>query len=159
MPYKVDRHGCSKKTINTSIKCGESLTVQSHAIGMSVNEIMARFSQTGTIPNRRVPGVYMDASVVPSMFDALNKRVQLNQYFAGLPSLLREKFSNDPMKLVSWVGDSRNHVEAVKLGLLVPKKKSVSASEVIRNAVKAGVEGAKAPPVPDDKKQGEGQAK
>lgn len=157
--YKVDKHGCTPRKLKTSIECKEDLTVQSHAKGMSVNEIMARFSQTGTIPSRRVPGVYMDASVVPSMFDALNKRVQLNQYFSGLPSVIREKFANDPMKLVTWVGDAKNHEEAVKLGLLIPKKKAPSPAEVMAAAVEKGVKGATPPPPKEPGKQGEGQAK
>ena len=40
--------------------------------------------------------------------------------FDSLPSSLRERFSNDPSRLLAFVDDESNFDEAVKLGLLSP---------------------------------------
>lgn len=49
---------------------------------------------------------------------SMNIVAQARSHFEQLPSYLRERFSNDPTKLVAFVNDASNYDEALKLGLV-----------------------------------------
>ena len=49
---------------------------------------------------------------------AQNVIVEAAQLFEQLPSQVRERFSNDPAKLIDFVNNKDNYEEAVKLGMI-----------------------------------------
>lgn len=83
-----------------------------------INTIMARYQSTGEIPViNQVAPQYLDASGFD--FQAMqDKVVEARDLFGQLPSLLRNRFSNDPALFLEYVADPANHPEMRKLGLL-----------------------------------------
>lgn len=84
-----------------------------------INILMARYQATGQIPviNERAPQ-YLDVSEGFD-FSAMQDRVlEAQALFAELPSVLRERFANDPAAFIEYCGDPANHGEMRKLGLL-----------------------------------------
>lgn len=53
--------------------------------------------------------------------ESLNIVSTARSQFESLPSHIRDRFSNDPVKLVAFVDNPSNYDEAVKLGLAKPK--------------------------------------
>lgn len=85
------------------------------------NYIIQRFTQTGDLPTGRgrfpLEG---DFSELRSFDDAMNIVLNAQASFDALPSKVRNRFDNDPSKLVAFMADSSNKDEAVRLGLVEP---------------------------------------
>jgi len=47
--------------------------------------------------------------------------LRTRERFEALPSLVRERFANDPSRMLAFVADKANAKEAESLGLLAPK--------------------------------------
>lgn len=124
---------------------GKSMTIASHAVGLSVAEIVSKFRMTGQMPSRQVPGVFMDASVIPGVFENLNLKVKLDQYFSSLPADLREKFSNSSLELGKWLANPANRDEAIRFGFLAkPEDKAAAAAATEAAALDKEVKKARA---------------
>lgn len=97
-------------------------TVQASKDECDINCIIARASNFADIShvNRRV-AQYGDFSNVPSYMDALGLVNRANGMFMSLDAKIRERFSNDPSRMIAFLQDVSNYDEAVKLGLVVPK--------------------------------------
>lgn len=133
-----------------------SRTIQEHSIGIDPNDIMKRFQPGDTFPDARklpsrVPGVFMDQSVVPDMFTALNMKKQLDDFFSSLRSSVREEFRNDPMVFAKFVADPRNFDRGVQLGIFEKPKEIPKGSPEAPGSGGSGSGGSPLPPVGDPK--------
>lgn len=107
------------QTINEDV----SLTDQQWKEDVNINTIMDRFQKTGRINHTSgKQGVYADVSQIPDLLTASNIVKDASEKFASLNSKIRERFSNDPLKMVSFLQDPQNYDEAVNLGMLTKKE-------------------------------------
>lgn len=105
-----------------------TMTVQDEAVKAScdVNNIVRRHAETGLwgdtfAPSERYPS-FGDFSQVPDFHSAQLILAHSNEEFMSLPSGIRKRFNNDVSQLLSFLDDESNFDEAVKLGLIEPKK-------------------------------------
>lgn len=101
---------------------GRSRTKQSFARDADINNIVARWRDTGLPPHdRNGPGVYADFTSAVA-FDEAQVQIQAAQEaFMSLPAHVRSRFNNDPAELIDFVDQVDNLPEAEKLGLLRPE--------------------------------------
>lgn len=101
------------------IDTGPGLTKQSMRDEVDINKIVARFAKTGMLSsfNGGEP-FYGDVSDILSYQDALNVVVRARELFDGLPAELRERFANDPARLISFLDNPANKKEAIELGIV-----------------------------------------
>lgn len=92
-----------------------SLAIQSDYESTLIPNIVALH---GGIPHRPMP-MFDDFTQVPSSYEEIQERmIEATNRFYDLPSALRERFSNDPASLLSFLSDEANRDEASRLGLL-----------------------------------------
>lgn len=104
----------------------ESRTRQEFKDQCDINKIINRHMMTGEIThiNQRVPR-YADTSKVPDYLNAMIIVKQAEMLFNSLPAVIRERFKNQPDRMVEFCQDDKNYDEAVKLGLIEsPKSKN-----------------------------------
>lgn len=97
---------------------GPGKTLQSFKNECDINRIMKRYQQTGVIDhiNRAQPR-FGDIEVYDFQ-ESMNIVLEAEARFAALPSEVRDRFGNDPARLLDFVSKPENAQEAVKLGLL-----------------------------------------
>lgn len=103
---------------------GPSMTKGSFKTQCDINVIMSRYKKTGLIQHVREAGGFNN---LPDAFDyhqAMNTIARSKQAFDALPAELRDRFSNEPARLLSFLNDPENRDEAVSLGL-VPRPEKV----------------------------------
>lgn len=84
-----------------------------------INAIVARNAVKGF--QKELTGkehYFADVSNIPDYRGAMTAIARANEEFARLPSYIRNRFDNDPAKLIDFVNDKRNRKEAEKLGLV-----------------------------------------
>lgn len=104
---------------------GESKTRQEFAAESDINRLVERFRDTGSFydplttlkAGDRKP-FFGDVTQVPDYQTALNIVIDAQNNFASLPSKVRDRFDNDPQKLIDFVSDEKNLDEAISLGLI-----------------------------------------
>lgn len=118
----------------------KSMTQQSFAEEVDVNNIVARAVKTGMLGDPLAIGrreaVFGDFSDVDSFHTSLNRVIAAQNAFMELPADVRARFNNDPGQLIAFLSDEANRDEAVKLGLVV--KKEVAADPAAKVAADAG---------------------
>ena len=117
---------------------GPELTEQSNAIGMSPKEQVEKFLKTGQKPTNVVDPSKLkfgDFTKADNYQDVLNIQIQAQESLSSLPSSLRERFRNDPAKLMEFCLNPKNKEEMDKLGML-----SKEASQALKDAKKAKAE-------------------
>lgn len=111
-----------------------SLTQQHFKDDCDINKIIERFTRTGLMP--QYPGEEMHYGDYTSSVDyheAMTIVAQAREQFEALPSAVRDKFDNDPAKMLDFVSKKENIEESVKLGLL-----NSAALEIIKDIGNAG---------------------
>lgn len=99
-----------------------SLTKQSFRDEANINNIMARYEQTGIVDNiTTATPHYGDFSDVTSYQDALNKINAAQALFDALPAQVRQKFENDPTLFLEFAQNPENYETMVAMGLAAPK--------------------------------------
>lgn len=83
-----------------------------------INKIVSRYEDIGIYPLPKSSPMYGDFTEMNGYEEALQKVVRAREYFDQLPAELRERFANDPARMLDFVTDPKNVNEAVKLGLL-----------------------------------------
>lgn len=108
-----------------------SRTKQGPAAECEINKIMAKYHKTGLIThvNTRT-GVFMDCSNIGSYQECVERIQNANDAFYTLPATMRERFDNNPGKLIEFLQDSKNVDEAVKLGIVQKRDLSVDTPPV-----------------------------
>lgn len=100
---------------------GLSRTKQAFRDECDVNQILAKWQKTGLVTHvASQPPKFGDFDVVPDYQASLNAIIAADSAFMALPSSVRDRFSNDPAKLFTFLQDSANKDEAIKLGLIDP---------------------------------------
>lgn len=112
------RHAYSYREPIILESSGISKTKQSFKDECDINRIMARYAATGTMDfvNRR-EAQFLDVSDV-DFHQAMQIVTQSREAFESLPSAVRERFANDPARLLGFLSDDSNLEEAIKLGLV-----------------------------------------
>lgn len=113
-----------------------------------INTIMAKYIATGEMPNitERAPQ-YLDATSGFDFQDMQNQVVEAKNLFMELPSVLRNRFSNDPALFLEYCQDESNRPEMYKLGLLkrndpdpIPEAKPRTAGQAASDSAPGNVE-------------------
>ena len=122
---------------------GPSLTKQADKERTDIRNIVKRAMRTGGLVSVNVrEGRYADISTAPSYMEALGTVARANEMFAALPSSVRDRFANDPMRMLAFLDDEKNFDEAVKLGLrekpAVPKPVEPMLVRVVADPPKEG---------------------
>lgn len=97
-----------------------SLTRQSELEGSDINIIYRKYVATGYLPEKR--GTFGDVANIDSLQDALFIAQNAHDAFADLPAHIRDKFNNDPVQAMQFMTKPDNFDEAVRLGLISPRK-------------------------------------
>jgi phage internal scaffolding protein len=112
------RNAYTKQKRNAFKTTGESLTQQHHAEQVKVQNVIKRYDKTGILDHvARGVAMYGDYSKINEYKTNLEFVMAANESFAGLPSNIREKFSNDPGEFFEFATDPKNKDEMVKMGL------------------------------------------
>lgn len=100
----------------------ESMTQQSPKDECDINCIVERAKRGADISALAKPDpIYGDFTSIPEYREALQIVVDARNAFNGLDAFVRERFGNDPARMMDFLGDSANFDEAVRLGLVKPK--------------------------------------
>lgn len=120
----------NKATDPDGIVCGPGVTKQSFKDECDVNKIIARFEKTGMIEaiNKKQP-FYGDVSALVDYHEALNVVAEAQSLFNAMSAEVRERFSNDPEKMIAFLNDKSNDKEAIEMGLVIPP-----SPEILPNA-------------------------
>lgn len=138
------------------VKCplSEKRTKESEADACDVNQIMARYINTGRLPEyiKENPqfGDFADAK---DYHASMNVVVKAQEQFALLPSKVREKCQNDPAKFLEFVSDPKNRDELVEMRLASPRMEqgvelAPSAISKLAESISGAIGGPKASPAP-----------
>lgn len=98
------------------------LTVQADAAEADINKIIARIDKGGMLTriNRSEP-FYGDISEFGGLQESIIKVQKANELFMDMSAAVRERFDNDPVKMIDFLGDDDNLDEAIALGMVLPK--------------------------------------
>lgn len=99
----------------------ESKTQQNFKEDTDVKNILEKYTRTGELPKFYKEPLYGDYSNVVDFQEAQNIIIKAKEQFEGLPSKIREKFSNSPEKFLEYMESDGNIREKVDLGLLGPE--------------------------------------
>lgn len=99
-----------------------SRTQQHQLHDTDINVIVSRFIKTGTMPDVPMPTTADFTESVTDFQTAMNMIVAAERSFMSLPSNVREYFSNDPQKFLTFVENADNFDEAVRLGIAKPRQ-------------------------------------
>lgn len=127
--------------IRTEVDCSvePSMTKQSFRDEVDINKIVAKFERTGMITHlQKSTPFYGDVSALVGYQDALNVVNEAELLFSSMSAEVRERFANDPAKMIEFLSDERNVDEAVKLGLVVRRPEPVKAEPVPEPVRKKG---------------------
>lgn len=137
----VDRESGSRRVMQSCV--GESRTEQHHANEVNINQIVARYTRTGVMPSRGGVPSYGDFAGVSDYHSAVEAVRAADAQFMLLDPHIRERFANDPGRLLEFLADPRNREEAVRLGLVAaadvsvePQEKASETPQEVEKAVK-----------------------
>lgn len=101
-----------------------SLTKQSFRHDCNINNIVAKYRQTGVVQHlsARKP-VYMDVSEVSDYQAALACITAADEAFASLPAIVRKEFGNDPARFADYASNPEHAENLRAWGLLKAEEK------------------------------------
>lgn len=120
-----------RSTKRLSIDCSKDGRTQQHFKEQcNINFIVEKARKTGLLAhlNNRTPQ-YADVTKIPDYQDAMETIITANNAFWSLDARSRERFGNDPARMIDFLQDENNYDEAVKLGLV---EKKLPVPEVIQ---------------------------
>lgn len=118
-PYNYDVMTVSNET---GLFCSDdSLAVQSAKEECDINTIVRRFGLTGELPNNVALPQSGDFVGVGDFHGAMNVVRAAQEEFMKVPADVRARFLNDPGRMIAFVEDDGNRLEAERLGLLQPR--------------------------------------
>lgn len=131
------RHGndglAEEVSVSVGVACDpdEDKTVQSAKDDADINVILKRFNVGGGLQVPNMEPFYANFGEVDDFQTALNKIMAAEQAFGDLSSDVRNRFENDPAKLISFLDNPDNYEEAEKLGLLREKVADPGPQKVV----------------------------
>lgn len=122
----------SVETLHTE----ESLTQQQFKDECDINNIMAQALKGQQITHlNRSQGTYSEMTQYNFNYhEALTIVTKAEQAFDDLPSNLRERFENDPNKLIMFLEDPANREEAENLGIVNRKAQLTPNDDLTTNS-------------------------
>lgn len=128
-----------QNSLDTGIEFTEpSLTKQSFSEDADINTIVERFGLTGEMPNNFAMPTYSDYDEVVDFQTAMNTVRAAGEQFLTLPPTLRERFQNDPQRLMAFLSDETNRQAAIDLGLVPTPPPTPSSAPAPSNAAPSG---------------------
>lgn len=116
--YNYDMDAASRES---GLECKDPSMAQQQFLEESdINTIVERFQLNGEMPASVVVPQYGDYTQVTDFQSAMNAVLEAQAGFMQLPAKVRSRFDNDPQKLLEFLADDSNAVEARVLGLLKP---------------------------------------
>lgn len=116
------------RKVHKTFKGVLSMTDQQYKDECSIEGIVKKY---GILPAPEVQPIITDVSEVGDFVECMQRVEDGLAQFAELPSAVRARFGNDPRALYEWLSDSANVEEAVKLGLMIPRKEEKTAVDVL----------------------------
>jgi len=99
-----------------------TLTQQSAKDECDINQIIKSHSVRELVEqSENIQKAYGDFSNIPDYQLSLNQVIQAEESFMALPSDIRSRFENSPLKFVEFARDPQNLPEMVKMGLATPR--------------------------------------
>lgn len=115
--YNYDADDVSRET-GMAIDPAETVVQQQFAEEVDINTIVRRFGLTGELPNGIAMPVSGDFTQATDFQTSMNLLRQAQEAFMELPADIRERFANDPARVIAFVEDDKNRDEAIKLGIV-----------------------------------------
>lgn len=145
--FKLDSARVVNGRVKPGLKCGEGRTKQAFLDQVDVNKIMARYNKTGmfTHVNGRQP-FYGDVSSVVGYREALDRVMEAESLFKGMSAEVRNRFGNDPARMIDFLEDPKNLDEALKLGMVVKRPEPPISKVMLTDASGKPVEPFTPPP-------------
>lgn len=101
VPVSLRSYDAAELSDATALDTGnESMVQQSMKEEVDINTIMARFGATGAMPAGLAGGVFGDFSGIDGYEGAVEAIERANRGFMSLPAEVRERFKNDPSRLI-----------------------------------------------------------
>lgn len=97
---------------------GNGRTKQSFKDECDINNLMAKYLKTGRMEHVNQALPRFECVSGHDFQSAQNLIAEAASMFEDIPSKVRNRFGNDPGKLLDWVHDPRNAKEAASLGFL-----------------------------------------
>lgn len=101
---------------------GESLTKQEFKKTSCINNVVKQYQLNGVDLMSKQPKVDQtvinDLTSLPNYAESLQQLINAQYAFDSLDPEIRDRFSNDPQKLINFLGDAKNRPEAERLGLV-----------------------------------------
>jgi len=114
-PYNYDTNAASD---GSSLVCLEPTKAQQHFKDeCDINYVLNNFGINALSVSPLQPR-YGDFTEVVDYHSALNAVIAAEDEFMALPAHIRTRFSNDPAKLIDFLGNDANRQEAESLGLV-----------------------------------------
>lgn len=130
------------KRVQTPVS-GESRTQQHFADDCDVNSIIHKYTKTnvlkgpmGRLGSKPRQPQFGDFSTSPDYQESLNTIIDAQEHFESLPSQIRRKFKNDPLKFLEFMDNPKNVEEAIELGLAVKISDGEKPSETPKTTSK-----------------------
>lgn len=119
MPRSPNNYDARKASDDTGLTCEDpTLTQQQFAEESDINYIAERFGLTGELPQVLELPKYGDFTGIFDFQTAQNSVIHAQKQFMTLPAKMRQRFNDDPQKLLAFLEDPANRDEAIFLGLV-----------------------------------------
>lgn len=140
-PFNYDR---DKASDESALRClDKTLTQQQFKDECDINVLFARYLDTGEMPQVTQGLTYGDFTGIFDFQTAMNAVRTAEGLFAQFPARIKNRFDNDPQKMLEFLHDENNREEAEFLGLV----KKPSAEEITAAVRAAGTLGADGKPI------------
>jgi len=139
-------HGYDVKAVSLATSSpggGVDIVQQQFRDEVDVNTIVKRFGLTGQFPVSSLEGVYGDFTGITDYESAVSAIEAAERSFMQVPPDVRERFGNDPGRLLAFVGQARKQQVVDELGLDVEDRRKPSQSR--RASDKEAAQGAASP--------------
>lgn len=121
-PYNYDRDEASNIH---GLECKDpSLAQQQFKDQSDLNVLFAKYLETGEMPQIQETLTYGNFEGVFDFQSAMNAVRAAQETFDQLPARIKNRFDNDPQKLLQFMNDDENREEAIFLKLIEPPKES-----------------------------------
>ncbi len=99
---------------------GESMTEQSHQGECEINNILAKYQKSGMVSHLANHQPRYDDCTSHDFTAAMNIVIKSQEMFDDLPSQVRAKFGNNPVRFMDYVQDPDNADSLHELGIVNP---------------------------------------
>ena len=128
---------------------GELITRQEFAEECDINNMIADFKQTGMfkhVNKHAERGIYANLPDVHDYQEALIQASRADAAFAALPSKIRQKWDNDPRKLLRALADPDQRQELEDMGILEKRELAEQSPPQAARAAQPAPQPASKPP-------------